>query len=176
MIPFDNIGLYCDIFFLLFFPLFFMNNNLSNSFVYCKIIPWLLISLCLLYVHILFYRFFMWQYQRYKRKRDRVLRQRWETEWRQRMMQLEKTTILQPPEQTYQAFGDSSITLVDNNPLKHYNTKQETGTRLTLPSKTQQKRRQLLWQWGVAMGYCKYHHGYYMDKVVHRLLNDNNKK
>ncbi|KAG2204872.1 hypothetical protein INT46_009292 [Mucor plumbeus] len=31
------------------------------------------------------------------------------------------------------------------------------------------KKRQLLWQWSVAMGYCKYYHGYRLNSIVQRL-------
>ncbi|KAK4519924.1 uncharacterized protein ATC70_010168 [Mucor velutinosus] len=32
------------------------------------------------------------------------------------------------------------------------------------------KRRQLLWQWSVAMGYCRYYHGHDMNIIIQRLL------
>lgn len=32
------------------------------------------------------------------------------------------------------------------------------------------KKRQLLWQWSVAMGYCRYHHGHDMNTMIQRLL------
>jgi hypothetical protein len=38
----------------------------------------------------------------------------------------------------------------------------------------QKKRRQLLWQWSVAMGYCKYHHGQHLDTIIDRLVEKQN--
>ncbi|KAI8083804.1 hypothetical protein BDF21DRAFT_492704 [Thamnidium elegans] len=37
------------------------------------------------------------------------------------------------------------------------------------------KRRQLLWQWSVAMGYCRYNHGQHMNSMIDRLLESKNK-
>lgn len=32
------------------------------------------------------------------------------------------------------------------------------------------KRRQLLWQWSVAMGYCRYNHGYQLNLLIEKLV------
>ncbi|KAI7904547.1 uncharacterized protein BX663DRAFT_502755 [Cokeromyces recurvatus] len=36
----------------------------------------------------------------------------------------------------------------------------------------QRKRRYLIWQWSVSMGYCKYHHAYYLNTMIDRLLEE----
>jgi hypothetical protein len=37
------------------------------------------------------------------------------------------------------------------------------------------KRRQLLWQWSVAMGYCRYNHGYQLNTMLNRLVEETSK-
>ncbi|GAN06075.1 hypothetical protein MAM1_0111d05552 [Mucor ambiguus] len=84
--------------------------------------------------------------------------------------------------------------------LKHYNTMQFYSQQsaalhntVTTPNKQQhrksrrerlistiinringnhqrKKKRQLLWQWSVAMGYCRYYHGHTMNTIIQRLL------
>ncbi|KAI9360291.1 hypothetical protein BD770DRAFT_409371 [Pilaira anomala] len=38
----------------------------------------------------------------------------------------------------------------------------------------QRKRRQLLWQWSVAMGYCRYNHAYHLNLLIDRLSKQDN--
>jgi hypothetical protein len=47
-------------------------------------------------------------------------------------------------------------------------------TRDKFEKRQQKKRRQLLWQWSVAMGYCKYHHGHHLNTIIDGLLEKQN--
>lgn len=37
-------------------------------------------------------------------------------------------------------------------------------------NRQKRKRRQLLWQWSVAMGYCRYNHGYQLNSLIEKLV------
>ncbi|CEP17797.1 hypothetical protein [Parasitella parasitica] len=76
--------------------------------------------------------------------------------------------------------------------VKHYNTMQHwaiNNTTHNLPKQRKsrkkrlastiinrmngnyqrKKKRQLLWQWSVAMGYCRYNHGHHLNTLIERL-------
>ncbi|CAO0789300.1 unnamed protein product [Mucor circinelloides] len=85
--------------------------------------------------------------------------------------------------------------------LKHYNTmrvySQQSALRNTVTHKRRRsrrerltstiinrvngnhqrkKKRQLLWQWSVAMGYCRYNHGHDMNTMIQRILEEKRQK
>lgn len=51
-----------------------------------------------------------------------------------------------------------------------------TNRRVVEGHHERNKRRQLLWQWSVAMGYTRYNHGYQLDLLINRLLQEKTNK
>lgn len=45
-------------------------------------------------------------------------------------------------------------------------------SRLLDGDRHKRKRRQLLWQWSVAMGYCRYNHGYQLNSLIEKLVDN----
>ncbi|KAI9469064.1 MAG: hypothetical protein EXX96DRAFT_543728 [Benjaminiella poitrasii] len=225
---------------------------LSESIVYKKIIPWIIISLTLFYTAFLLFRYCSWGIRRQRARKRRMDRQKVARFWRKRAVDIQaKSDSIQTLSPIYnnrqqhhhrrqyydglQSF-DSSATLVVLSSGNHpYHCHDNTGTlsseesplhekkesvflyslgaqrreqRQTFTIETNhdavmkgaknikkkkktsnkykklvksvlqkfddtyhqnKKRRYLLWQWSVAMGYCKYHHAYYLNTMIDRL-------
>lgn len=47
-------------------------------------------------------------------------------------------------------------------------------TRDRTPIRQEKHRRQILWRWSVAMGYCKYQHGHKLDTIIDDYLENQN--
>lgn len=227
-------------------------SSITNSKVYNKITPWVLISLGTFYMSFLLFRYCSWRFRRLRIKRIRMERQKVEKFWRKRSACLnaltETSSTVPPPTQAvfdeekytqrWSPSFDSSATLVgivyssdyylseqrhlslaeslmevdvfmeqeqESLPyyLKHHNTMHESRSQIR-HSYTQQairtstikrrksrkerltstlinringnhqrkKKRQLLWQWSVAMGYCRYSHGHHLNTMIQRLVEE----
>lgn len=75
---------------------------------------------------------------------------------------------------------DTIVPVRTSSSSHHYHFKESKSSMLDkvthrMDGKYQQrKRRQLLWQWSVAMGYCRYNHAYHLNLLIDRLSKQEN--
>lgn len=147
--------------------------------LYNEIIPLILISLGSFYISILLYRYIRWRYRKRKAKKIRMNRQKLERFFMDRAAHLDSKRRIQKPSHCYNNDKppfDSNVTLVvcgGQQEIKqeylHHSKNDE------ISNSQRKKRRQLLWQWSVSMGYCRYNHGYHLDSMIDKLVNRSSK-
>lgn len=147
--------------------------------LYNQIIPLTLMSLGSLYIGILFYRYIRWRCRKRKAKHMRLHRQKLERAFMERVAFLDSKQRIQKPSHCYsdnKPLFDSNVTLVVDGAQQNIKQKYLRHSRKDDMSNSQQKkRRQLLWQWSVSMGYCRYSHGYHLDLMIDQLVKHSGK-
>ncbi|KAI7894965.1 uncharacterized protein EV154DRAFT_496583 [Mucor mucedo] len=145
-----------------------------KSKLYNEIIPLILISLGSFYVSILLYRYIRWRYRKQKAKKMRINRQKLERFFMDRAAYLDSRHRIQKPSHCYSDDKppfDSNVTLVVNGEERYIKQQYlRHSKKETMSHSQQRKRRQLLWQWSVSMGYCRYSHGHHLDSMIDKLV------
>ncbi|KAI8646332.1 hypothetical protein BD408DRAFT_410570 [Parasitella parasitica] len=81
-------------------------------------------------------------------------------------------TMHESKNQTQQQYLAINLPL-HRNPTKRWKSKKERLTSTIINringNYQRKKKRQLLWQWSVAMGYCRYSHGHHLNALIQRL-------
>ena len=144
-------------------------SPLINLELYTRWTPILMGCLGSLYLGTILYRLIKWKYRQRKVKKSRWNRQKLEKFWRAHSVQLQKPL---PTHLTNSFESTATLVVEERKEDEKYSRKRDAWVGKVTHHKQHQRKKQrlLLWQWSVAMGYCRYYHGYQLNTLIHQLV------